>query len=120
MTYYPHFELFYHVLNVMVENIDLNEEILPGIWKCFLTKFYLLNIDATTIELPLESYTMPLLHSGNYFYPTLFSILSLEKMYLLIRCMLLERSIIFYSQNLNHLTFSMYFTVLCIVLVCMN
>jgi len=123
MTYYPHFELFYHVLGVMVKNIEFDKEILPDIWRSFLTKFYLLDINNTIIEFPLESiepYTIPLLETGSYFCPILFSILSLENIYLLMRCMLLERSIIFCSQNVQHLTFSMYFVILNIVLVYMN
>lgn len=115
MTYYPNFELFYHVLNVMADNIKCHKEILPDIWISFLIKLYTLNVESsmTTIEFPLESlgtYTIPThdLSLTTYFCPTLFSILSLENLYLITRCMLLERSIIFHSQNLHQLTFSLY------------
>lgn len=110
MSQYPYFELFFYVIGLISEhaNIDAN---------CLFTlkTLYEAQIEeGSEIRLPEYSYTLPLntelrSKSAHYFCPTLFATLPLKALYEVLCCVLQEGSIIFQSQNLQTLTFSMYF-----------
>jgi len=110
MSQYLYLELFYYVIGVISKhsNIDANS-------LSLLKTLYEIQIEEECeIKLPEYSYTLPLRaelrsKSAHYFCTKLFASLPLKALYEVLCCMLQEQSIIFQSENLQTLTFSMYF-----------
>ncbi len=118
MTYNPHFELFYQVLEIIAQTAEKsNDEIMGGDSLEILKKLYEFKGSAVSeVTIPASPfpvvYKMPsqselTINSTGYFCPTLFSALPLDTIYQLLCCILLERSIIFQSEDMHILTSSM-------------
>jgi len=118
MTYNPFFELFYEGLNCLISYSQNNELSKTASFLEFLYNINITNLCELTISAPYfikeMSFILPKrneisLYCATFFSQVLFSAVPDNILYDILCFALLEKSIIFISQDLNLLTNSMYF-----------
>jgi len=116
MSYNPFFEFFFQTLDLLYKNLHVQhsnlESILQKLYETKLEQGRKITIPLTIGNSTEFSYIIPkpnevLIQSSLYLCPTLFSALSLPVLYEIICNVLVEKSILFQSNDIHLVTSSM-------------